>query len=99
MKSVDVSLTVFILGVVVLEVLGEIVVENPVAWLLGERVGEFVGLLLGELVVTGSSCFTDMTTTPMRVPNTTNTNNATPIFMNFLHLTVQPASASLSSSS
>ena len=43
------------------------------------------------LVMTGSSCFTNMTTTPMRVPNATNTNDATPIIMNFLHFTVQPA--------
>ena len=50
------------------------------------------------LVMTGSSCFTNMTTTPMRVPNATNTNDATPIIMNFLHFTVQPASVSLSSS-
>ena len=50
------------------------------------------------LVMTGSSCFTNMATTPMRVPNATNTNDATPIIMNFLHFTVQPASVSLSSS-
>ena len=35
----------------------------------------------------------------MRVPNATNTNDATPITMNLPHFTVQPASASLSSSS
>ena len=40
-----------------------------------------------------------MTITPMRVPNATNTNDATPITMNLPHFTVQPASASLSSSS
>jgi hypothetical protein len=50
------------------------------------------------LVMTGSSCFTNMATTPMRVPNATNTNDATPIIMNFLHFTVQPSSVSLSSS-
>ena len=99
MKSVDDSLTAFFSDIVVLEVLGELVMGKSIGWLLGERVGEFVGLLLGELVVTGLSCFTDMTTTPMRVPNTTNTKNATPIFMNFLHLTAPLASASLSSSS
>jgi hypothetical protein len=87
MKSVDDSLTAFFSDVVVLEVLGELVVGKSIGW------------LLGELVVTGLSCFTDMTTTPMRVPNTTNTKNATPIFMNFLHLTAPLASASLSSSS
>ena len=50
MKSFDFSLTVFISGLVVLEVLGELVVGNSVGWLLGEILGEFVGLLLGDLV-------------------------------------------------
>ena len=54
MKLFDFSLTVFISGLVVLEVLGELVVGNSIGWLLGERVGEFVGLLLGELVVGNS---------------------------------------------
>ena len=40
--------------------LGELVVGNSFGWLLGELVGEFVGLLLGELFVTGTSCFTNM---------------------------------------
>ena len=82
-----------------LEVLGELDVGNSVGWLLGEIIGEFVGLLLGELVVTGSSCITIGTTIPIRVPNATNTNDATPIIMNFPHFTVQPACAALSSSS
>ena len=60
MKPVDVSLTVFISGVVVLEMLGELVVGNSFGWLLGELVGEFIGLLLGEIFVTGSSCFANM---------------------------------------
>ena len=51
MKSFDFSLTVFISGLVVLEVLGELVVGNSVGWLLGEILGEFVGLLLGDLAV------------------------------------------------
>ena len=40
--------------------LGELVVGNSFGWLLGELVGEFVGLLLGEIFVTGSSCFANM---------------------------------------
>jgi hypothetical protein len=55
--------------------------------------------VLDVLVVTESSCFANMTTTPMRVPNATNTNDAIPIIMNFPHFTVQPASAFSSSSS
>ena len=51
MKPVDVSLTVFISGAVVLGVLGELVEGNSVGWLLGEILGEFVGLLLGDLAV------------------------------------------------
>jgi hypothetical protein len=54
MKSVDFSLTVFISGGVVLEVLGELVVGNLVGWPLGEILGEFVGLLLGDLVAGNS---------------------------------------------
>ena len=46
--------------------------------------------VLEVLVVTGSSCFTDMTTTPTHA---TNTNNATPIIMNFRHFTDQPSSS------
>jgi hypothetical protein len=58
-------------------------------------------VVLDVLVVTGSSCFANVTTIPMRVPNATdtNTNDATPIIMNFPHFTVQPASSSLYSSS
>jgi hypothetical protein len=78
MTSVDLSLTVFNPGDVVLEVLVMMAV-------------------LDVLVVTVSSCFTNMTTTPMRVPNATNTNDATPIIKNFPHCTDQPARASLSS--
>ena len=55
--------------------------------------------VLDVMVVTGSSCFTNMTTTPMRVPNATNANDATLIIMHFPYFTVQSASASLSSSS
>jgi hypothetical protein len=89
----------------VLKALGELGVENSVGWLLGEVVGEFVGLLvlvmravLDVMVVTESSCFTNMTTTPMSVPNATSTSEATPTIMNFLHFTVQPVKASLSAS-
>ena len=51
MKSVDDSLTAFFSDVVVLGVLGELVEGNSVGWLLGEILGEFVGLLLGDLAV------------------------------------------------
>jgi hypothetical protein len=54
--------------------------------------------VLVVMVVAASSCFTNTTTTPMRVPNATNTKEATPIFMNFQQFTVKPASALLSSS-
>ena len=54
MKPEDFPLTVLISGVVMLEVLGELDVGNSVGWLLGEIIGEFVGLLLGELVVGNS---------------------------------------------
>jgi hypothetical protein len=102
MKSVNFSLTVFILGVVVMEVLGELVVMAVLVVLV--KIAVLVVLVmravvLDVLVVTGSSCITNMTTTPMRVPNATNTKDAIPIIMNFPHFTVQPASASLSSSS
>ncbi len=55
--------------------------------------------VLDVLVVTVSSCFANMTTTPMRVPNATNTKDATPIITDFPHFTDQPARASLSSPS
>ena len=73
---------------------------NSIGWLLAAlvvlvKMAVLVVLVmrtvLDVMVMTGSSCFTNMTTTPMRVPNATNTNDATPIIMNFLHFTVQPA--------
>jgi hypothetical protein len=90
--------------------LGEFEVGNSAGWLLAAlvvlvKMAVLVMLVmravLDVLVVTGSSCFANMTTTPMRVPNATNTNtnDTTPIIMNFPHFTVQPASALLSSSS
>ena len=81
---------------------------NSIGWLLAAlvvlvKMAVLVVLVmrtvLDVMVMTGSSCFTNMTTTPMRVPNATNTNDATPIIMHFPHFTVQSASASLSSSS
>ena len=103
MKSVDFSLTVFISGVVMLEVLLPLAVMAVIVVLVKRAVLAVLLMraVLDVLVVTGSSCFANMTTTPMREPNATdiNTNDAIPIIMNFPHLTVQPASAFSSSSS
>ena len=101
MKSVDISLTVFISGVVVLEVLLALVVMAALVVLVKTAVLAVLVMraVLDVLVVTGSSCITIGTTIPIRVPNATNTNDATPIIMNFPHFTVQPACAALSSSS
>ena len=49
--------------------------------------------VLDVLVMTVSSCFTNITTSPMRLPNATNTNNLNPIITNFPHFTNQPAHA------
>ena len=75
---------------------------NSVGWLLAAlvvlvKMAVLVVLVMmavmDVLVVTVSSCFTNMTTTPMRAPNATNTNDATPIITNFPHFTDQPARA------
>jgi hypothetical protein len=101
MKSVNFSLTVFISGVVVMDVLMALVVMAVLVVLVKIAVLAVLVMraVLDVLVVTGSSCFANMTTTPMGVPNATNTNDAIPIIMIFPHFTVQPASESLSSSS
>jgi hypothetical protein len=101
MKSVDFSLMEFISGIVVMEVLLVLVVITVLVVLVKMAVLAVLVMrtVLDVLVVTGSSCNTNMTTTPMRVPNATNTKDETPIIMNFRHFTVQPASAFLSSSS
>ena len=100
MKSVDFSLTVFISGIVVLKALLALVVMAVLVVLV--KMAVLVMLVtravLVVMVMAASSCFTNTTTTPMRVPNATNTKEATPIFMNFQQFTVKPASASLSSS-
>jgi len=98
MKSVNVSLTVFISGVVVLKALLVMAVLVVLVMMAVLAVLVMIAVVLDVLVVTESSCFANMTTTPMRVPNVTNTNDAIPIIMNFPHFTIQPARA-LSSSS
>jgi ABC-type transport system involved in multi-copper enzyme maturation permease subunit len=99
--SVDLSLTVYISGDVVLEVLLVLVVVTMLVVLVKMAVLVVLAMMavLDVLIVTVSSCFVNMTTTPMRVPNATNTNDATQIIMNFPYFTNQPARASLFSPS
>ena len=104
MKSVDSSLTLFISGVLVLEVLLALIVMAMLVVLvmMAVLVVLVMRAVLDVLVVTGSSCLvkpTITTTTAIKVPTDTNTNDATPTIMYFPHFTGQPACASLSSSS
>ena len=89
------------MGDVVLEVLLALVVVAVLVVVVKTAVLVVLAMMavLDVLVVTVSSCFANMTTTPMRVPNATNTNDATPIITSFPHFIDQPARASLSSPS
>ena len=101
MTSVNLSLTVFISGNVVLEVLLELIVMAVLVVVVKMAVLEVLVMMavLDVLVATGSSCFANMTNTPMRVPNATDTNDTTPIITNLPHFNDQPARASLPSPS
>ncbi len=102
MKSVNFLLTIVILAFVMLEVLLVLVVMAMLVVLVKMAAILVVLVMMAVLdvmVATGSSCLTNMTTTPMRVPNATKTNKATPIIMNLPHFTVQLASALFSSPS
>jgi hypothetical protein len=92
---------VYILGDVVLEVLLALVVVAMLVVLVKMAVLVVLVMMavLDVLLATVSSCFVNMTTTPMRAPNATNTNDATPIIMNFPYFTNQPDCASLFSPS
>jgi len=99
MKPEDLPLTVIISGVVVLKALLVIAVLVVLVTMAVLAVLVMTAVVLDVLVVTGSSGFIFLTTTAIKAPTATNTNDATPIIMNFLHFTVQPACAALSSSS